>query len=893
MKQILLFTHMLIFLCALSHAQTPLSMNGNLSVSGRSLVNECGNAVQLRGLSTHGVMFHQECYRESSIKAIAEEYKADLLRLAIYTTNSDGSTRGYVQAEDKAFYHEWIDEMVKLTEKYGLYVIIDWHILKDGNPMTYQTQAKEFFTLMAQKYKDKKHVIYEICNEPNYANADGSWANVKTYAQDIIPAIRQHDPNAVILVGTPEWSSRIDIAQNDPLPASISSNVMYTLHFYAGSGSHDAYKTRLTNAVAANFPVFVSEWGTTEASGSGSINAGNSSDWMRIMAENKISWANWQFSDKDESSSLLAPGSCLTEQWTNFKNGSSLIYDELRKAKNYTACGSVTLPSTDEGPVCSGASGDLNIYGCPITNDFRTNFCMGYNNEQAYVRNDFEMDSVPYFDYWKKPSEASSVYSSVIENGKLVITSVNADPNYSTMGFDFGKLDATNHIPVDLQANAKLQFDVSFQATSYSAQNVVLFVGLVDANENMINADALGVYTRFFLPVDGTTHTIVADFTDGIHRESVTGGTASSPEEDIFTRGVFDFSKVTKVILWVNPGVTGVFSRPAYTGTWTIDNFNLGYDASVAQTCEEYVDVDLCPDDPNKTKPGNCGCNVPEDACDCAGVENGSAYYDLCGTCVGGTTGEVECDGNAYQGTPQQIPGIVQVEFFDEGGQGAAYNDASTANDGGSTLRTGEAVDVENTPNTTGEYNIGYTAVGEWLNYTTNVIYTGTYNISFRVASARSTGSWHLEVNGQTLEGTQLSCPATHASDWHVYQLITTAAPVHLDKGKQVIKLVVDGADFNIDYIEFEAVNVVTSVPVKAATTVSVYPVPAKGMVNIRQDNLGYDKAELMNLTGNVLRTQILSSETEELSLENVPQGIYLIQLSGQAGSEYVRIVVQ
>src|SRR2546430_828519 len=138
MKKPLLFVHLLFFLAMFSQAQTPLSMNGRLSVSGKNLVNECGNPVQLRGLSTHGIMFHQECYTESAVKSMAQDWKADLLRLAMYTNNSDGATKGFVQATDKAFYYQWIDQMVNLTEKYGMYVIIDWHILKDGNPATNQ-----------------------------------------------------------------------------------------------------------------------------------------------------------------------------------------------------------------------------------------------------------------------------------------------------------------------------------------------------------------------------------------------------------------------------------------------------------------------------------------------------------------------------------------------------------------------------------------------------------------------------------------------------------------------------------------------------------------------------------------------------------------------------------
>lgn len=886
----------LLFLSAVfnwSRAQTPLSMNGRLSVNGRNLVNECGNAIQLRGLSTHGVMFHQECYTESSVKSIAQDWKADLLRLAIYTTNSDGATKGYAQATDKDFYYQWIDEMVNLTEKYGIYVIIDWHILKDGNPATYQSQAISFFTEMSKKYKDKKHVIYEICNEPNGGT---SWDQIKNYASAVIPAIRSNDPNAVILVGTPEWSSRIDQAMNSPLSSNLSNNVMYTLHFYAGSGAHNNYKNYLNAAISSNFPVFVSEWGMTEASGAGSIDVNNTRNWLGLMEQNKVSWANWQFSDKSESSSLLQPGSCLTESWTNFRGSGDasgkLIYDELRKSKNYTSCGSVSLPAITEPEVCPNASGgNLNIYGCPITNNFNTNYCEGYNNKQAYVITDFSTDSVPYFTYWKKPSEGSTVYSAVIENEQLVITSQDADPDYSTFGFDFGKLDANNHIPIDLRANAVLKFDVSFTKTNYSAQDIALYLELVDANENTINATALGSYNRFIVPVNGTTKTIVADFTNGLKRVPATGGTSSSPKEDTFTRGEFDFSKVTKVTIWVNPGVTGVYSRPPFSGTWTIDNFSLGYDESKKVSCEEYVDVDLCPNDPDKTRPGNCGCGVPETGCDCEGVTNGRAYIDLCGTCVGGTTGKEECDGNAFEGTPYPIPGIIEVENFDLGGQGVGYNDLTAENEAGATYRQGEGVDIELAGGSSTNYNIGYTASGEWLNYTVNVLNTGTYYVSFKVASERTTGSWYLEVNGEKLENSDFTCPNT--GGWQTYQTVRSAQPIYLTKGKQVIRLVFDGPDANVDLMEFEADQVITSIDHKVENNVTVYPMPASQKVHIKQNVMLYNKAAIRNLAGNIVQVKNLSTTEEEVSLQHIASGVYIMELTGKSGTEHIRIVVE
>lgn len=87
---------------------------------------------------------------------------------------------------------------------------------------------------MTEKLKGEKHVLYEICNEPN---SGCSWEDIKTYANEVIPVIRENAPEAVILVGTPTWSQKIEKPQNDPITGY--DNIMYTLHFYAATHKED------------------------------------------------------------------------------------------------------------------------------------------------------------------------------------------------------------------------------------------------------------------------------------------------------------------------------------------------------------------------------------------------------------------------------------------------------------------------------------------------------------------------------------------------------------------------------------------------------------------------------------------------------------------------------
>ena len=247
MKKILLLLTLSI-IGIIATAQTPLSQNGRLKLVGKQLSNQCGSAVQLRGMSSHAVQPHKNCITTASIQSMATNWKSDVLRLAIYTEDING-TPGYIKG-DKTLWNDWIDQMVKTAKANGMYVIIDWHILADGNPNTYVTEAQKFFGDMSLKYKDETHVLYEICNEPNSGT---DWNSIKSYADKIIPAIRLNDKEGIILVGTPEWSSKPTDVLSNPLSATNAYNVMYSFHFYSGSHYDYAY---LRDALG-KVPVFV------------------------------------------------------------------------------------------------------------------------------------------------------------------------------------------------------------------------------------------------------------------------------------------------------------------------------------------------------------------------------------------------------------------------------------------------------------------------------------------------------------------------------------------------------------------------------------------------------------------------------------------------------------
>lgn len=157
----------------------------------------------------------------------------------------------------------------------------------------------------------------------------------------------------------------------------------------------------------------------------------------------------------------------------------------------------------------------------------------------------------------------------------------------------------------------------------------------------------------------------------------------------------------------------------------------------------------------------------------------------------------------AFWGEPAPLPGRIEIEDFDHGGPGNAYHDATAVNEGGQ-YRPSEYVDIEPCLDTDGGYSIGYTASGEWLEYTVDVASSGTYNLRLRLASINSGRYFHISMDGQDVTG-HIGVPNT--SGWQNWQTVTIE-DVHLNAGEQKLRVNFDTGDFNINWIEAEAVAV-------------------------------------------------------------------------------------
>jgi len=253
------------------------------------LVDPDGETVQLRGVSTHGIAWFPRFVNANAFQFV-KEAGGNVIRLAMYTQGD-----GCYLAEPKKNL-DILYQGIESAKAIGLYVIVDWHILDDGNPNDHQKEAITFFDEVASHYGDDPAIFYEICNEPNGA----SWEEVSNYAYAIVPVIRQYAPNAPIIVGTPGFSHELADVIAQPL---AEENIAYAYHQY--SGEHYGYKD-LKAAVEAKLPVFVSEWGVgAKSSYDDALKVGE--NFVSYLDENSISWCAWSFCDKDEVYSMLQP----------------------------------------------------------------------------------------------------------------------------------------------------------------------------------------------------------------------------------------------------------------------------------------------------------------------------------------------------------------------------------------------------------------------------------------------------------------------------------------------------------------------------------------------------------------------------------------------------------
>lgn len=190
--------------------------------------------------------------------------------------------------------------------------------------------------------------------------------------------------------------------------------------------------------------------------------------------------------------------------------------------------------------------------------------------------------------------------------------------------------------------------------------------------------------------------------------------------------------------------------------------------------------------------------------------------------------------GKPYQNKPQQIPGRVECEYYNEGGEGVAYHDSDSANNGSGKLnpanggylnefRMHEGVDISYTkahdidnnpynkvPRDLDKLYVGWTVPGEWINYTVNIKQPRPYAVGL-MYTANGDGAISLDIDGKDISG-PIKVPSTHDDrdtvkwrQWHHWNKMDSLTKVNLHKGVHILTLhVVANGNMNFDYLEFK-----------------------------------------------------------------------------------------
>jgi endoglucanase len=275
----------------------PVNQHGRLQVKSTKLVDKHGTPIALHGMSFGWHNWWPRFYNAGTVSWLANDWNCSVVRAAMGVEPD----KGYIK--DPAGSVQKVKAVVEAAIKEGIYVIIDWHSHNIN-----LKEAKIFFTEMAAAYGKYPNVIYELFNEPDKE----SWKEVKEYSVELIKTIRAIDPHNIILVGSPHWDQDIHLPAEDPIQGY--DNLMYTMHFYAGT--HKQWlRDRTDAAINKGLPVFISESAGMEASGDGPIDHAEWKRWIDWMNARNLSWLAWSVADKNETCSVLQPGAASDGKW--------------------------------------------------------------------------------------------------------------------------------------------------------------------------------------------------------------------------------------------------------------------------------------------------------------------------------------------------------------------------------------------------------------------------------------------------------------------------------------------------------------------------------------------------------------------------------------------------
>ena len=320
-----------------------------LKVLDNRIVNEDGQEVRLRGVNTTDPLwlekldFKRNGVPDNRFSEIATDFAAvkklgaNIVRLPLYPGY-------YFLLGGETYLSTYVDRMIDLAEENGLYAIISYHaigrpggwyssgsddVLPGYSAKLYYTDsdmAVAFWDKVATRYGQRKHVIFEIYNEPADDTDDFTWADFRPTGELLIATIRKHSDN-IILGSGPKYSNDLSDVPTNPYS---DSNLVYVAHVYPGTvpKGEDLVSEweRLFGFLAKTYPVIVSEWGF-RSGGDETTNGtleGFGKPLLDYLDQKKIHWVAFVYLPPDAEPPMLEP------DWTTLNEFGKFVKERLQ-----------------------------------------------------------------------------------------------------------------------------------------------------------------------------------------------------------------------------------------------------------------------------------------------------------------------------------------------------------------------------------------------------------------------------------------------------------------------------------------------------------------------------------------------------------------------------------